>query len=54
VAILANQLRDSNGQLRLSLNSSALGPGDYQLTMEGLDWRGSPEPQAWVTFAVAP
>jgi hypothetical protein len=54
VAILANQLRDSNGQLRLSLNSSALGPGDYQLTMEGLDWRGSAEPQAWVTFAVAP
>lgn len=45
--------RDSNGQLRLALNSTALGPGDYQMTIEGLDWRGTPEPQGWVTFSVA-
>lgn len=52
VAVLGNQQRDSNGQLRLALNSSALGPGDYQLVLEGLDWRGNPDPQGWVTFAV--
>lgn len=54
VAVLGNQVRDSNGHLRIALNSSALGPGDYQLTMEGLDWRGNAEPQAWVTFAISP
>jgi hypothetical protein len=52
VAVLGNQQRDSNGQLRLALNSSALGPGDYQLVLEGLDWRGNPDPQGWVTIAV--
>jgi hypothetical protein len=54
VAVLGNLQRDSNGQLRLALNSSALGPGSYQLTMEGLDWRGNADPQAWVTLAVVP
>ncbi len=53
VAIFGSLQRDSNGQLRIALNSSALGPGNYQLTIEGLDWRGNPEPQAWVTFAAA-
>ena len=53
VAVLGNLQRDSNGHLRLALNSSALGPGDYSITMEGLDWRGSPVPQAWLNFAVA-
>jgi len=28
--------------LRIALNSSALGPGNYQLTIEGLSWRGDP------------
>ena len=52
VLVLGNQLRDSNGHLRLSLNSSALGPGNYTMTIEGLDWRGSPNPDAWLNFAV--
>jgi hypothetical protein len=51
-AVLGNLLRDSNGQLRLGFNSTALGPGEYQFTLEGLDWRGTPEPQGWVTLAV--
>jgi len=54
VATVGNVQRDSNGQLRVALNSSALGPGDYQITLEGVDWKGGTEPQAWVTFAVAP
>lgn len=53
VMTLANVARDSNGHLRLALNSSALGPGDYTVSMEGLDWRGTPHPQAWASFAIA-
>ena len=51
VAVIGALQRDSNGQLRIALNSSALGPGAYQMLIEGLDWRGNAEPQAWVTFA---
>ena len=54
VASFGALARDSNGQLRIGLNSSALGPGDYQFTFEGVDWRGNAEPQAWATFTVAP
>jgi hypothetical protein len=53
VAVLSNLARDSNGHLRVSLNSSAVGPGQYSVTLEGLDWRGSPVPQAWASFSVA-
>jgi hypothetical protein len=53
VAILGNVERDSNGHLRIALNSSALGPGDYDVQFEGLDWRGSPKAQAWTRFSVA-
>jgi len=52
VAILDNLGKDSNGHLRLALNSSALGPGRYQFTIEGLDWRGQPQPDSWITIAV--
>ena len=50
--ILHNVLRDSNGQLHIGLNSSALGPGDYLISMEGLNWRGESVPQAWATITV--
>lgn len=53
VAVLSNLSRDSNGHLRIALNSSALGPGAYALTLDGLDWRGSPVPQGWASFSVA-
>ena len=53
VAVLTNLVRDSNGHLRISLNSSAVGPGDYQVALEGLDWRGTPVPQAWASFSVS-
>ena len=53
VAVITHLQRDSNGQLRIAFNTSALGPGDYQMTLEGVDWRGGFEPQAWVTFEVA-
>ena len=53
VGVLHNLLRDSNGNLHIELNSSALGPGDYQLTIEGLTWRGDVVPQAWATISFA-
>ena len=35
--------RDSNSELRLALNSSAFGPGDYLLKFDGYTWRGQTE-----------
>jgi hypothetical protein len=52
VEVLHNLVKDSNGHLRMALNSSALGPGTYQLTIEGLSWRGDPEPDSWVTISI--
>jgi hypothetical protein len=53
VAVLHNVLKDSLGSLHLAFNSSALGPGEYQFTLEGLNWRGEPVAQAWATIGVA-
>jgi hypothetical protein len=53
VGIIYNALRDSSGVLHLGLNSSALGPGDYLLTIQGLTWRGEPVPTAWATITIA-
>jgi hypothetical protein len=52
-AVLGNLARDSNGQLRIALNSSALGPGDYAMEIEGLDKWGKPVPQAWTRITAA-
>lgn len=52
VLLLHNLLRDSNGNLRVALNSSALGPGVYTLTIDALNWRGEPTPAAWAAFEV--
>jgi hypothetical protein len=52
VAVINNLDKDSNGHLRIALNSSALGPGNYQLTLEGLDWRGQAQPDSWVTIGI--
>lgn len=52
VAILHNLTKDSNGHLRIALNSSAFGPGNYQMTIEGITWRGETVPDAWVTIGV--
>lgn len=53
VMVLNNLAKDSNGHLRIALNSSALGPGEYQVVLEGLDWRGTPVPQAWASFSIS-
>lgn len=53
VAVLHNVLKDSNGNVRIALNSAAFGPGTYDVTIEGLDWRGQASPAAWAAFEVA-
>ena len=52
VGVITNLTKDSNGHLRIALNSSALGPGNYQLTIEGLSWRGDSEPDSWITIGI--
>ncbi|HLY53579.1 MAG TPA: hypothetical protein VKQ31_11255 [Steroidobacteraceae bacterium] len=53
VMIIDNLTKDSNGHLRIALNSSALGPGNYLFTIEGLTTRLEPQPDSWVTIGVA-
>ncbi|HTC14598.1 MAG TPA: hypothetical protein VK695_02225, partial [Steroidobacteraceae bacterium] len=53
VGVISNLNKDSNGHLHIALNSSALGPGNYQFTLEGLDWRGDPQPDSWITIGFA-
>jgi hypothetical protein len=40
--------RDSNRELRLALNSSAFGPGEYMLKIDGYTWQGQAEEVGWV------
>ena len=44
--------KDSNGHLRVSLNAGALGPGEYLVTIEGLNMRRESLPMAWFRFSV--
>ena len=53
VAVLHYMLRDSNGDLRLSLNNSAFGPGTYEFAIEGLTLHGDAVAQAWLTIGIA-
>jgi hypothetical protein len=53
VMVLGNVLRDSNGQLRIAVNSAALGPGKYQFAIEGLTLGNEARPQAWFTLGIS-
>lgn len=52
VAVLHNVEKDSNGHVRIAFNTSALGPGNYDFTIQGLTWRGEPVAQAWATIGI--
>ena len=52
VAVLNNLIKDSNSELGFSLNTSAFGAGPYLLTIEGLDWRGDPQPDSWAALNI--
>lgn len=53
VAILDNMIKDSNEHVRLQLNPSAFGPGDYLVTLEGLNMRREGTPVAWLRLNVS-
>jgi len=40
--------KDSNGDLRVSFNSSALSPGAYSIRIDGLPFRGDPIGVGWL------
>jgi hypothetical protein len=44
--------RDSNGEVRFNLNSSAFGPGEYDLKFDGYTWRGDTVPVGWVRLGL--
>jgi hypothetical protein len=52
VMVIDNLAKDSNGHLRVAVNSSAFGPGNYLLTIEGL-MNLQPQPDSWVTVGIA-
>jgi len=43
---------DSNKELRLSLNSSSFGPGEYRIHLQGYTWRGDRVDAGWVRLVV--
>lgn len=52
VMIVQRMTPDSNKELRLSLNSSAFGPGEYRVRIEGYNWRGERSGVGWVRLVV--
>jgi hypothetical protein len=53
VAVFDGLEKDSNGHVRISLNAGAFGPGDYMVTIEGLNLRREGLPVAWYRITVA-
>lgn len=45
-------MRDSNRELRLALNSSAFGPGEYLMKFDGYTWRGQPQELGWIRLGL--
>ena len=52
VLVVERMTPDSNKELRLSLNSSAFGPGEYRLRLQGYTWRGDRVDVGWVRLLV--
>jgi hypothetical protein len=51
--VLQRLLPDSNGDLRIALNSSAFGPGEYRLRLQGYTWRGQRVDVGWARVVVS-
>jgi hypothetical protein len=50
--VLEDLLKDSNGELKISFNSSGLAVGRYDVRIEGLPARGGPVAEGWLHFDV--
>ena len=44
--------RDSNRELRLALNSSSFGPGEYLLRLDAYNWRGQTQEYGWIRLGL--
>jgi len=52
VLVVERIAADSNRELLLALNSSAFGPGEYRLRLQGYTWRGDRVDVGWVRLQV--
>lgn len=52
VLVIQRITPDSNKELRLSLNSSSFGPGEYRIRLQGYTWRGDRVDAGWVRLLV--
>ena len=52
VMVVQRIVPDSNKELRLSLNSSSFGPGEYRFRLQGYTWRGDRVDAGWVRLVV--
>jgi len=50
--VLNNLLKDSNGELRMTLNTTGLAAGIYNVRIEGLPFRGGAIPLGWLILEV--
>lgn len=50
--VLHRVAADSNRDVRLALNSTAFGPGEYRIKVEGYTWRGQRVETGWVRLVV--
>ena len=50
--IVQNLLKDSNGELRLTFNTSGLAAGIYDVRIESLPFRGTPAAVGWLLLEV--
>ena len=52
VMVVERMVPDSNRELRFSVNSSAFGPGEYRMRIQGYTWRGERNDAGWVRLLV--
>jgi hypothetical protein len=50
--VLQRLVADSNRDLRVGLNSSAFGAGEYRIRLQGYTWRGERVDVGWVRLVV--
>lgn len=52
VMVVEHLAPDSNRDLRLAVNSSAFGPGEYRIRLQGYTWRGERVDAGWARLVV--
>ncbi len=52
VMVVERLVADSNRDLRLAVNSTAFGPGEYRIRVQGYTWRGQRVDVGWIRWMV--